>query len=75
MIIVTADRCNRGKRRELFENARASDVAAVNDHVAPAQERHRFRPQQTMRVRDEAYTWHRYGRIGWWLHGPYDETR
>src|SRR5690606_37961408 len=39
---------------ELVEHLRLADVAGVNDHVASDERGSRFRPQQAVRIRDDA---------------------
>lgn len=62
MIVVPANRSNRGERSQLFENACVPDVPSVNNLVAAAQELQCLRAQEAMRIRDESYTWHGEGR-------------
>ena len=62
-VVVATNRGNRGEGSKPFQNTSVPDVTSVNDQVASAQERHRLRPQQAMRVRDESYTWHKDGCI------------
>ena len=50
------DWCNLPER---FENRRVPHVARVNDPGAATERRDRFRPQQTMRIGNEAHSSHR----------------
>ena len=62
-VVVAAHRGDRRDARELRQYAGIADVAAVHDRVAAAQERQCLRPQQAVRVRDQADAAHG-------VHGP-----
>jgi hypothetical protein len=69
-VVVATDGGNGSEGRELFQNGGMPNVTRVNDEIASAQERHCFRPQKTVRVRDKAYTWHTRGRNSCWIVRP-----
>jgi hypothetical protein len=53
-IDVAANRKRRRDTGELFDQTGCSDVACVNDQIGTGEFRERPRPQQAMRVRDDA---------------------
>ncbi len=58
VIVVAADRGHRRERVELGKDRGVADVAGVDDAIAAAEERHRLRSQQAMRVRHDPDAWH-----------------
>jgi hypothetical protein len=57
-VVVATDGGNGSEGRELFQNGGMPNVTRVNDEIASAQERHCFRPQKTVSVRDKPYARH-----------------
>ncbi len=53
-VVVTANGGRGRNRRELLQYLLTADIPRMDDVVAAAQERTGLRPQQTVRVRDEA---------------------
>ena len=53
-VVVSAYCRDRSKSGKFFEDARVADVATVNDMVATVEERLGLRPEETVRIGDEA---------------------
>jgi len=58
LVVVASDGCHGCECRQFPKNGRTRDVASVHDVVAAAQEGHRLRAQQVVRVRYETYAKH-----------------
>ena len=54
LVVVAANRSQWRQAAECFEDERVADVASVNDEIAALEERPGLRPQETVRVGDQA---------------------
>jgi hypothetical protein len=57
-VVVSAYGRDRSESGKLFEDASVADVATVNDMVATVEERLGLRPEEAVRVGDEANSKH-----------------